>query len=265
VRNTVLPDGRALSLCLNGGFHIYTHDGVAMGLAAAAPSRRPDDWPGGARFATVNHATIGQQMLSLAPSRPRWKAPDVAAPDDTFVDVTICHPASSSRLRDGGDGRSIVLSALATAEDSKLRHYRAELSAAGPFAPGKGSLVPFVLSDGGLPGPRALALLRLKRWAHCRVGASAGSAASRPYLLNSIRMISTVQQRWNACRVHSAAADLHEQLAAPGAAPVGDVTVASVLRQLGPRAPGLLHVDPREIGLADIDAAGLAPLASLFG
>ena len=69
----------------------------------------------------------------------------------------------------------------------------------------------------------------------------------------------------NACRVHSAAADLHEQLAAPGAAPVGDVTVASVLRQLGPRAPGLLHVDPREIGLADIDAAGLAPLASLFG
>ena len=40
-----------------------------------------------------------------------------------------------------------------------------------------------------------------------------------------------------------------EQLAAPGAAPVGDVTVASVLRQLGPRAPGLLHVDPREIGL----------------
>ena len=65
--------------------------------------------------------------------------------------------------------------------------------------------------------------------------------------------------------IHSAAADLHEQLAAPGAAPVGDVTVASVLRQLGPRAPGLLHVDPREIGLADIDAAGLAPLASLFG
>jgi len=56
-----------------------------------------------------------------------------------------------------------------------------------------------------------------------------------------------------------------EQLAAPGAAPVGDVTVASVLRQLGPRAPGLLHVDPREIGLADIDVAGLAPLASLFG
>ena len=99
------------------------------------------------------------------------------------------------------------------------------------------------------------------------MGASAGSAASRPYLLNSIRMISTVQQRWNACRVHSAAADLHEQLAAPGAAPVGDVTVASVLRQLSPRAPGLLHVqvDPREIGLADIDAAGLAPLASLFG
>jgi len=44
---------------------------------------------------------------------------------------------------------------------------------------------------------------------------------------------------------------------------VGDVTVASVLRQLGPRAPGLLHVDPREIGLADIDAAGLAPLAPL--
>ena len=28
---------------------------------------------------------------------------------------------------------------------------------------------------------------------------------------------------------------------------------------------GLLHVDPREMGLADIDAAGLAPLASLFG
>ena len=69
---------------------------------------------------------------------------------------------------------------------------------------------------------------------------------------------STVQQRWNACRVHSAAAELHEQLAAPRAAPVGDVTdtVASVLRQLGPRAPGLLHVDPREIGLADIDVVG---------
>ena len=78
-------------------------------------------------------------------------------------------------------------------------------------------------------------------------------------------MISTVQQRWNACRVHSAAAELHAQLAAPGVAPVGDVTVASVLRQLGPRVPGLLHVDPREISLADIDAAGLAPLASLFG
>ena len=85
------------------------------------------------------------------------------------------------------------------------------------------------------------------------------------------RDVGTVQQRWNACRVHSAAAELHEQLAAPGAAPVGDDTVASVLRQLGPPDPSTcpvgswpLHVDPREISLADIDAAGLAPLASLF-
>ena len=112
-----------------------------------------------------------------------------------------------------------------------------------------------------MSSPSAFALL--KRWAHCRVEASAGSAASRPYLLNSIRMLSTVQQRWNACRVHSAAAELSAQLAA-ASDPVGDATVTGTLRQLGPRAPGPSHADPREFGLADIDAAGLAPLASLL-
>jgi len=142
-RNVILPDGRALPRCLNGGFHIYTHDGVAAGLASAAPSRRPDDWPGGARYAaTVSHATISQQLVSLAPGRARWKTPDVAAPDDTFLDVTICQSASRSHLRGGGDGCSIVLSALAKVEADELDHYKAELSATGPFAPGYGRLVP---------------------------------------------------------------------------------------------------------------------------
>ena len=54
-----------------------------------------------------------------------------------------------------------------------------------------------------------------------------------------------------------------EQLAA-ASDPVGDATVTGTLRQLGPRAPGPSHADPREFGLADIDAAGLAPLASLL-
>jgi len=43
-------------------------------------------------------------------------------------------------------------------------------------------------------------------------------------LLNSIRMLSTIQQRWNACRVHSAAAELSEQLTAASDPMVGDAS-----------------------------------------
>ena len=82
---------------------------------------------------------------------------------------------------------------------NKIKHYKDELGPTGPFAPGKGRFVPFAVSSGGLLAPDALGLL--KHWAHCRVGepatagTSASSAASRPYLLNSLRLTSTVLQR----------------------------------------------------------------------
>ena len=267
-RGNVLPDGRQLPFCANGGFNIYTHDGIAAALTSSAPSQRPDNWPG-RRYATAVKKTIGQIMVSLAPSREPWRIPDVASPGDdivTFVDVTIERSAYGSHK--GGDGRSNVLSALSLAAADKIKHYNDELGPSGPFAPGKGRFVPFAVSYGGLLSPDALDLL--KHWARCRVGepatvsTSAGSAASRPYLLNSLRLTSTVHQRWNACRIHHAAAELSE-MHAEGPGPEGEVDAANAIRLLGPCALGLLRADPSEYGLADIDAAGLEPLVSLLG
>ena len=266
-RGTIRHDGRELDLCANGGFHIYTHDGIAAALTSSAPPQRPDNWPG-RRFATAVKKTIGQMMVSLAPSREPWRIPDVASPgDDTFVDVTIVRSGSAHRPPTGGDGRSIVLSALSLAAANKIKHYKDELGPTGPFAPGKGRFVPFAMSSGGLLAPDALGLL--KHWAHCRVGepatasTSSSSAASRPYLLNSLRLTSTVLQRWNACRIHHAAAELNE-MHAEGPGPEGEVDAANAIRMLGPCALGLLRADPSEYGLADIDAAGLEPLVSLL-
>ena len=268
-RGIVHREGRELPFCANGGFHIYTHDGIAAALTSSAPPQRPDNWPG-RRYATAVKKTIGQIMVSLAPSCEHWRTPDVAAPGDdimTFVDVTIDRSSHNPDTA-GDDGRSKVLSALSAAVAHKNKHYNVESGPSGPFAPGKGRFVPFAMSYGGLLAPEAIGLL--KHWARCRVGepatagTSAGSAASRPYLLNSLRLTSTVLQRWNACRIHHAAAELGEMHAA-GPGPEGEVDAANAIRLLGPCALGLLHADPSEFGLADIDAAGLEPLVSLLG
>ena len=79
-----------------------------------------------------------------------------------------------------------------------------------------------------------------------------------------LRLTSTVHQRWNACRIHHAAAELSE-MHAEGPGPEGEVDAANAIRLLGPCALGLLRADPSEYGLADIDAAGLEPLVSLLG
>ena len=79
---------------------------------------------------------------------------------------------------------------------------------------------------GGLLAPNAIALL--KRMAAVRRDVVAdgedpcAAEASLSYLRHSVLVLSTVLQRWNACRIHAAAAELCElRSAAIGARPPG--------------------------------------------
>ena len=81
-------------------------------------------------------------------------------------------------------------------------------------------------------------------------------------------VLSTVLQRWNACRIHAAAAELCVlRSASLGASwPAGVEAQAPHWHELhrlnpGPAVRGLLSFDPR---LADIDVVGLRPIASLL-
>ena len=106
------------------------------------------------------------------------------------------------------------MTTLSAAEQAKVRHYERERAPGGPFAPGTGCFVPFVMTLGGLLAPSAIALL--KRMAAVRRDVVAdgedpcAAEASLSYLRHSVVVLSTVLQRWNACRIHAAAAELCE-------------------------------------------------------
>jgi len=93
----------------------------------------------------------------------KWGVADVASHGDIFTDVTLAHPACTSRMQEnlpGGDARSCVLNTLYREEEEKLKHYTRELEPGGPFAPGKGTFVPFVVSDRCLLYPAAAGLVQ---------------------------------------------------------------------------------------------------------
>ena len=84
------------------------------------------------------------------------------------------------------------------------------------------------------------------------------------HLRHSVLVLSTVLQRWNACRIHAAAAEHCElRSAAIGAPWPAGVEALHEFHRLnpGPAVRGLLSFDPR---LADIDVVGLRPIASLL-
>ena len=91
-------------------------------------------------------------------------------------------------------------------------------------------------------------------------------SASSSYPRNSVQLISTVLQRWNACRIHVAPAEyctLHRDPAAPW--PVGVDDLQELRRpNPGPGVRGLLSI-ASHYGLADIDVVvGLRPMAFLL-
>ena len=171
------PLGDLSSPARTGGYSISTHDSLALALASVAPPRPMGAWPaaGATRYATAVKQAIKRRLHSLAPGR-EWSAPDVAAPGDTFIDVTVAH-ITPSRVNGARDGRSCVLRALHQEEGQKRAHYMRELAPGGPLAPGTGSFVPFAVTDGGLFGPGAIQLLR--RWARRQAGPSAADEGRR--------------------------------------------------------------------------------------
>ena len=268
-RRLVRQNGRALFDCNNQGFNIATHDALAIALAAVAPSLPMGEWPGADHHATAVKPLVALRMMALAPGR-KWWVPDVALsnPRHTFVDVKSSHTASACHLPGARDGRTSVVTTLSAADQAKVRHYERERAPGGPFATGTGSFVPFVMTLGGLLAPSAIALL--KRMAAVRRDVVADGAdpcaaeASLSYLRHSVVVLSTVLQRWNACRIHAAAAELCELRSASLGAPwPADVEAPHELHRLnpGPAVRGLLSFDPR---LADIDVVGLRPIASLL-
>jgi hypothetical protein len=270
-RRSITPCGRLLPCCPNGAGPILLHDDVAFAVAHLAPSGPSNEYPGAVRHATAVRPAIALLQQSLAPGFA-WAVTDVAAYGDIFVDVVITHPDAPSRVERAAarcDGRSCVLNALSVAEAMKVKHYARELALGGPFAPGKGKLIPFAATDRGLLGPAARELL--KRFAYTRCSVAGGgdgdarSPESQAFHGNGLRLISTVVQRRTACSFHAAATELCElSVLDPGLWP-GAVDAPHVLRSLvpGPGVRDLLSLPPLE--LADIDAVGLAPVASLFG
>ena len=203
----------------------------------------------------------------------KWKVADVASDGDVFTDVTLAHPACSSRVRQnpGGDARSCVLNTMFREERAKLTHCKREREPGGPFAPGKGVFVPFVVSDRGLLSPAASRLV--KSFAQRRTSVTNGgdgephSAAFIAYSVNALRLISTTIMRWTACIIHGAATEFHElHVRGPRQEPVG-VDALHMLRYLGPGldVSNLVRSELDSLELADFDDAGLQPMASLFG
>ena len=286
-RRVVSPLGRPLLVCPNGGYGISTHDSLAAALASLAPPRPLGAWPGANRFATAVKHVIKRRLASLAPGR-EWRAPDVAAPGDTFVDITVSH-ITPSRLRGARDGRSCVLYALYLEETMKRSHYKNEMAPSGPLAPGTGCFVPFAVASGGLLGPAARQLLR--RWAKRQAGpnsqastdgpdggGSESQAATRSFLAHGIRLLSTVLHRWNACHVHAAASELAElHVLEPARDPSSGGPNAGAPSFGGSAAPAsgshshfgndiaeLLSSLPQELELADIDSVGLESTVTLL-
>ena len=273
-RRWVSQLGRELPLCVNGGGPTKTHDGVADALAHLAPSGPPSEWPGADRHPTACHIAVAHREQSMAPGT-KWGVADVASHGDIFTDVTLAHPACTSRMQEnlpGGDARSCVLNTMYREEEEKLKHYTRELEPGGPFAPGKGTFVPFVVSDRGLLSPAASGLVQ--SFAQRRTSVTNGgdgephSAAFTAYSANGLRLISTTIMRWTACIIHGAATEYHELHAnGPRQEPVG-VDALQMLRYLGPGldVPNLVRSGRRDsLELADFDDAGLQPMASLLG
>ena len=273
-RRRILQQGRELPLCVNGGGPTKTHDSVAAALAHLAPSGPPSEWPGADRHPTADHGAISHRTQALAPGT-KWGVADVAASGDVFVEVTVAHPGCASRVQQnpGGDGRACVINTMYREELEKLAHYERERGPGGPFAPGKGVLVPFVVSDRGLLSPAASRLL--KSFAHKRTSVASGgdgdplSSASKAFRVNGLRLISTVVMRWTACIIHGAATEFDEQhghAQGPHHEPVS-VDAPHMLRYLSP-AEGVLNLlgsGLDSLELADIDDAGLQPVESLIG
>ena len=271
-RRWVSQQGRELPLCVNGGGPTKTHDGVADALAHLAPSGPPSEWPGADRHPTARHIAVAYREQSMAPGT-KWNVVDVASHGDVFTDVTLAHPACNSRVLEnpGGDARSCVLNTMFREETEKLKHYAREREPGGPFAPGKGVFVPFVVSDRGLLSPAASRLVQ--SFAKRRTSVTSGgdgephSAAFTAYSVNGLRLISTTVMRWTACIIHGAATEFHELHAhGPHQEPVG-VDALHMLRYLGPGldVPNLVRSELDSLELADFDDAGLQPMASLLG
>ena len=88
--------------------------------------------------------------------------------------------------------------------------------------------------------------------------------ASSSYLRHSVQLISTVLQRWNACRIHAAAAEyctLNRDLATPWPVGVDDLQQMRRLNP-GPGVRGLMSI-ASHYGLADIDVM-IAPRLYLY-
>ena len=265
-RRTIHQNGRALLLCPNQGFHIATHDALAGALAFEAPRLPMGEWPGSYRYPSAVRSVVAVRLASQAPGG-HWKVPDVVVPPNTYADVTIHHASSESRVRGAHDGRTCVLHGLHLEDEGKLRHYQRERAPGGPLAPATGTLVPFAITSGGLLAPSAKDLL--KRFARDRSAFQDREddplSASSSYLRHSVQLISTVLQRWNACRIHAAAAEyctLHRDPAAPWPVGVDDLQQVHRLNP-GPGVRGLLSI-ASHYGLADIDVVGLRPVASLL-
>ena len=158
-RRTIYQNGRALLLCPNQGFHIATHDALAVALAFEAPRLPMGEWPGSYRYPSAVRSVVAVRLASQAPGG-HWKVPDVVVPPNTYADVTIHHASSESRVRGAHDGRTCVLHGLHLEEEGKLRHYQRERAPGGPLAPATGTLVPFAITSGGLLAPSHSILYR---------------------------------------------------------------------------------------------------------
>ena len=128
-------------------------------------------------------------------------------------------------LNSRGAGRSSVLHELFLEDEGKLQHYQRERAPGGPLAPGKGSLVPFAITSGGLLAPSALALL--KRFARARSESAPGDDNADDGSVVGIKLLPSAQR----------AACVHGSPALDGMRVASMSPLPSTVRSTGTRRP----------------------------
>ena len=274
-KHTVQCNGHGLFRCTTGGFITRTHNAIGDVLASIAPSLPAASWPGAARCGAVSsHKAVAARARSIAPRLAgKWACADVAIPqrDGTtmFIDARFTSSVTAA-IDDAAPSPAFCAEAYVAAhlraqEAAKVRHYtnNGALAAGGPMAPGVGSLVAFVVDNGGRLSPAAQRVLRT--FAQAAAGdapSAAGGTLSRNArtLLRSYHsLLSTTVHKWLACIVHQAAEwRVEDTPASPltGATPFSVIAGPSMRRDPSLYSRSLADVDSLGLDLAG-DVAGI--------